>query len=123
MSGAGNIFTTTTLTVQYKQVMFFDTYMILEKVKYCNLDNSSTVTLLMYTRDHGTEQTKSTDVIHNTRYVPQPSFTEEIHQQTPCGNRLFLKAKHICAYRRLFTSSRYNFGTHVLGTIMANTCG
>ena len=53
MSGAGNIFTTT-LTVQYKRVMFFDTYMILEQVKYFNLHNS-TVTLLVSTRDHGTE--------------------------------------------------------------------
>ena len=31
----------------------------------------------MSTRDHGTEQTKSTEVIHNTQYVPQPSFTEK----------------------------------------------
>ena len=61
-----------------KQVMLFDTYMILEQVKYFNL-HISTVTLLGSTRDHGTEQTKSTEVIHNTQYVPQPSFTEDIH--------------------------------------------
>ena len=26
-----------------------------------------------------TKQTKSTEVIHHTQYVPQPSFTEEIN--------------------------------------------
>ena len=47
----------------------------------------------MSTRDHGTGQTKSTEVVHNTQYVPQPSFTEEILYKTPCGNHLFPKTK------------------------------
>ena len=82
-----------------KQVMLFDTYMILEQVFFLTYTIillhhspvSPRTSLLVATRDHGTEQTKSTEVIHNTQYVPQPSFTEEIHQQAPCGNR-FLKA-------------------------------
>ena len=72
--------------------MLFDTYMILKQEKYFNIHNS-TVTLLMSTRDDGTEQTKSTEVIHNTQYVAQPSYTKRI-QKTPCENSSFLKAKH-----------------------------
>ena len=70
--------------------------MILERVKYFNLlvHDSIAVTLLVSTRDHGTEQTKSTEVIQNIQYVPQPSVTEEIHEKTPCGNHLFPTAKY-----------------------------
>ena len=46
-------------------------------------------------RDNGTGQMKFPDVIHNTQYVPQPSFTEGIPpKKTPCGNRPSPKAKH-----------------------------
>ena len=33
-----------------------------------------------------------------------------------------VKQDSVCAYRRLLTSSRYNFGTHVLGTTPEYNC-
>ena len=62
-------------TVSY---IFFNRILKWEQVILTNTHGIATL-LVVSIRDHGTVKTKSTEVIHNTQYVLQPSFTEEIH--------------------------------------------